>query len=376
MRSPMPVRLLVLVYSFHVLKVSRGETLKLDVKYGLMPKHGFGLFHTLVDPNGQKLHALVDTGSDSFFLIWKKWLEKASGRPCSDWAMGCYKCSEPCSVGKPTTTITFDDGYTVNIFQHKAKLTVGQVSPILTFGLIFNQNPPVSEKAPTNSMGLDYDKGDVNFPSLMTQLLSSKTVTTGIFALYLYPPADPSKPAADGGLLLGGGDPALYVGGLNFVDFSTDKRYMVNLDKLQVGDGHLTLNINMNLHLDTGTNFLFVPQLYYDDLIKDIKTQTDKAAGMHVDFKFDPGKKIWFFPCQHMSKLPLLRFGLGPKGITPFTMTYMNYARNKSNECSLVIWEGQGNIWILFDRMLIGNYFEFDPTYKRVGIGKLKSRSL
>ncbi|EER11641.1 Renin-2 precursor, putative [Perkinsus marinus ATCC 50983] len=375
MRSPMPVRLLALVYVFHVLKVSRGETLKLDVKYEEMPM-GFGLFHTLVDAYGQELHAHVDTGSGFFFLIWKNWLERASGRPCSEWAMGCYKCSKPCSVGKVTRTITFDDKYTVDIFQHKAKLTVGQVSPILTFGLIFDQNPPVSQVVPTNSMGLGYDEGAVNFPSLMTQLLSSKTVTTGIFALYLYPPADPSKQTVDGGLLLGGGDPALYQGGLKYVDFSTDNKYMVNIDKLQVGDGHITLGINMNLHLDTGSNYLYVPKLYFDSLIKDIKAQTDKAAGTHVDFKFDPREEIWFFPCQYMSKLPLLRFDLGPKGITPFTMTYMNYARNTSNVCSLLISEDKGNIWYFLDRMLIGNYFEFDPTFKRVGIGKLKSHSL
>ncbi|EER04061.1 Cathepsin D precursor, putative [Perkinsus marinus ATCC 50983] len=223
-------------------------------------------------------------------------------------------------------------------------------------------------------MGLGYDQGDVNFPSLMKQLLSSKIVTTGIFALYLYPPADPSKQTVDGGLLLGGGDPALYEGGLKYIDFSTEKYYMVNIDKLQVGDGHITLGINMNLCLDTGSNYLAVPKLYYNGLIEDIKAQTDKAAGTHVHFKLNRARK-WCFPCQYMSKLPLLRFDLGPKGITPFTATYKIYAVNVSNVCSLLISESQRNIWFFFDRMLIDHYFEFDPASKRVGIGKLKSRS-
>ncbi|EER11643.1 Cathepsin D precursor, putative [Perkinsus marinus ATCC 50983] len=368
----MLIRLLALVYVFHVLEVSRGETLKLELNYGYMRDYGFGLF-TLVVADGKRLHTLVDTASDSFILIWKRWLEQASGLPCSAWLMGCYKCSKSCLKGKVTKVISFEDDYMVHIVEHKAKLTLGQVSPILTFGLIFGQKPSISEVAPSNSMGLGYDKGDVNFPSLMTQLLASKTVTTGTFALYLSPPADPSHNYADGGLLLGGGDPALYEGGLKYVDFTSDKHYMVNLDKLQVGDGHITPGINMELYLDTGSNNLYVPKLYYNGLIEEIKAQTDKAAGTHVDFTFHTEDEMWQFPCEHIRKLPRLRFGLGPNGVTPFTMTYMNYARNISNVCALLISEDEGDYWLFGDRMLIGNYFEFDPTSKRVGIGKLKS---
>ncbi|EER02483.1 conserved hypothetical protein [Perkinsus marinus ATCC 50983] len=375
MRSPMPVRLLALVYVVDVLKVSRGATLKLDVKYEDIPQQGFGLYHTLVYEHGQKLHAHVDTGSGFTFFIWKDWYEKTTGHSCSTWPMGCYYCSEPCSVGKVTRTLTFEDKYMVNIFQHKSRLTMGQVSEILTFGLIFAQKPPASEVPPTNSMGLGYDKGDVNFPSLMTQLQASKAITTGIIALYLYPPADPKEASADGGLLLGGGDAALYEGELRYVDFSTDKSYTVNIGKVQVGDGQITSGINMNLDLDTGADYLYVPTSYYDNLIKDIKDQTDKAAGTHVDFKFYPEKKLWYFPCQYMSRLPFLRFGLGPKGTFPFSMAYVNYARNQYGTCILIIAENERNDWSLPDRMLISNYLEFDPIHKRVGIAKLKPRS-
>ncbi|EER08005.1 plasmepsin 4, putative [Perkinsus marinus ATCC 50983] len=371
MRSPMPVRLLALVYVFDVLEVSRGATLKLDVKYEDMPQSGPGLFHTMVDENGQKLHALVDTGSGISFFIWKDWYEKASGHSCSTWPMGCYECSEPCSVGKVTETATFVDEYTVKFFQHKSKLTLGQVSPILTFGLIFDQKPPVSKAPPTNLMGLGYDEGDENFPSLMTQLQSSKTITTGIIALYLYPAADPMEASADGGLLLGGGDSALYEGALKYVDFSPDEGYTVNIEKLQVGDEHIIPRINMNLDLDTGANNLFVPISHYDTLINGIKTQTD-----HATFTFNTATKRWSFPCQYMSKLPPLRFYLGPQGTTPFTMTYANYARKRNGVCLLLIVRCSGSVWSFPDRMLIGNYFELDRTLNRVGIGKLKPRSL
>ncbi|EER13514.1 Renin precursor, putative [Perkinsus marinus ATCC 50983] len=374
MRSPMPVRLLVLVCVFDVVKVSRGETLNLDVDYRFMRAYGFGLFHTLVGENGQDLHALVDTGSGLFFLTWKDWFEKATGHLCSAAPMGCYECSKPCSVGKVTRTADFEDEYTMKIFQHKSKLTIGQVSQILTFGLIFDQKPPVSEAPPINLMGLGYDDGDVNFPSLMTQLRSSKAIKTDIIALYLYPPTDPTGASTDGGLLLGGGDPALYEGALKYVDFSTGAGYRVNIDKLRVGDGTITSGINMNLDFDTGANYLYVPKLYYNRLIKDIGAQTDKAAGKHVDFKFDREDEIWSLPCQYMSQLPLLTFALGPQGSTTFTMTFTNYAVNHDGICLLLIMENQEDDWSFHDRMLIDKYFEFDPTRKRVGFGKLRPR--
>ncbi|EER00308.1 plasmepsin 4, putative [Perkinsus marinus ATCC 50983] len=376
---PMPMRLLALVYVFGVLKVTRGNTLKLDVRLKDVRGFGFGLFHTLVDKNGQKLDVLVDTGSDSFFLIWKHWLEKDGRILCKDWPMGCFECSPPCSVSKVTRTVTFGGGMTVKTFQHKAELTVGHLPQNLTFGLVFEWTPrPDLAHPPVNLMGLGYDRGFVNFPSMMTQLRSSRTVSTGIIALYLYPPADPKEESADGGLLLGGGDPGLYEGALKYIDFSTHGRYTVNIDKLQVGNGHITSNMNMNALLDTGCIELLVPGLYYDNLIKDIEAQTDKAAGEHVDFVYHPERKRWYFPCRYMTKLPPLQFYLGPRGTTLFSMRYMHYAKrvpNKSDVCRLLIQKIIRNEWIFPDRILIDNYFQFDPTLKRVGIGKLKPRS-
>ncbi|EEQ99569.1 Cathepsin D precursor, putative [Perkinsus marinus ATCC 50983] len=210
----------------------------------------------------------------------------------------------------------------------------------------------------------------------MTQLRSSKTVTTQIIALYLYPPADLKEASADGGLLLGGGDPALYEGALKYVVFSSAEEYRVNLRKLYVGVGPIYSLFNMNLDLDTGANALFVPKLYYMNLIKDIHAETVKAAGTDVVFEYDSKEMLWSFPCQHMSKLPQLKFDLGPEGMTPFTMTYTNYARYQYGICLLTIALAPGNDWTFHDRMLIGNYFEFDPSLNRVGIGKLKPRSL
>ncbi|EER11882.1 hypothetical protein Pmar_PMAR015590 [Perkinsus marinus ATCC 50983] len=154
-----------------------------------------------------------------------------------------------------------------------------------------------------------------------------------IIALYLYPPTDPTGASTDGGPLLGGSDPALYEGALKYVDSSMGKGYRMNIAKLRVGDVIMTCGINMNLDLDTGANYLYVPDSYYDRLIKVIGSQTNKAADKHIDFKFDSKDETWSLPCQYMSQLPLLMFALCPQGLTPFTMTFMNYAVDHNDIC-------------------------------------------
>ncbi|EER00070.1 cathepsin D precursor, putative [Perkinsus marinus ATCC 50983] len=369
----MLIQLLTLINIFAKLEVVRGAVLKLDVRSTLMPPYGNGLFHILLAEGGQKIYALVDTGSDSFFLNWKDWFDRVSEVPCLNWPMGCYKCLEPCSPGAVTKTVIFEDDQMVKYFQHKATLTLGPVSQAFIFGLTFDQEPPVAEEAAISVMGFHKDKGDVNFPSLMKQLQSSQTINNNIFAIYLFPPADHEDPSTEGALLLGGGDPALYQHPLQYVKLTSESHYYVNAVDLQVGDASSTIEVNMDVRLDTGANYFSIPEAHYDRLMKEIKAHTSNAAG--VDVHFEPDGDIWLMPCEYLAKLPPLRFGLGSKGApVHFTITYMNYAENYYGTCYLVVERGNAENIITFpDRMLIGNYFQFEPD--RVGLSKLASSS-
>ncbi|KAF4658641.1 hypothetical protein FOZ61_005480 [Perkinsus olseni] len=353
-----------------ILLAANGQIMRLLTHYADSPPYGFGLFHTLANGRGQRTTALVDTGSDFFFFVWKDWYEAATKRSCSTIAAGCFKCEGPCAPKQPIKQGEYEDGVKIKVFQHKEKIKVGQTYVNdLVFGLIFDQAPPPTQESPISILGLAPDEGDPNFPSLMKQLRAKGFIGSSIFALYLFPS---SLPLLDGGLLLGGGDPSLHMNPMHFTELRTgDGYYMVKLGTLQVGDAHKTIGINEDVTLDTGTNFLYVSKLYYDTVIKDIKAQANKAARKTVPITFDSGRDVWTFPCQYLTVMPPLAFGLSAKGTVPLTMTYMNYARNDEGYCHFIIKKEDDNSWTFPDRMLIGNYFEFQPDQRRVGIARL-----
>ncbi|KAF4690007.1 hypothetical protein FOZ60_000760 [Perkinsus olseni] len=336
-----------------ILLAANGQVMKLETTYEDSPPYGFGLFHTLTDGRGQPTTALVDTGSNYFFFVWKDWYEAATKRSC-----------------RTDENLEFLDGTRMKVFQRKEKLAVGHTDVNdLIFGLIFDQDPPPTEESPISILGLSSNEGDANFPSLMKQLRAKGFIGSSIFALYLFPS---SLPSIDGGLLLGGGDSSLHMNPMPFTELLTgDGLYKVKLRTLQVGDAHITIGINEDVLLDTGTNFLLVSQIYYDKLIKDIKVQANKAAGMTVPITFDSGRDVWTFPCQYLTIMPPLTFGLSAKGTVPLTMDYMNYARDDEGYCHFIIREEDDDSWTFPDRMLIGNYFEFQPDQRRVGIARL-----
>ncbi|KAF4756407.1 hypothetical protein FOZ63_019884, partial [Perkinsus olseni] len=283
----------------------------------------------------------------------------------------------------PTKTIVYEDDVKVRVFQHKAKLFESYLPSLeLTFGLMINQDPPPTDSSPTSSLGLAPDQGDENSPSLVKQLRSRGVIGSTTFALYL---SLCGQSSFSGGLILGGGDPSLYKHPLQFVKFTESSlgeyfvtkinEVFVNLGTLQVGGAHITIGINEDLLLDTGTNFLYVSQLYYDAIIRDIQAQANKAAGTTVDIKFDSSRNVWTFSCRYMPTLPPLVFGLGTKGAVPLKLSYLSYARNDQGSCYLIIKkQDDDDSWTLPGSSIIGNYFEFQPDLGRVGIAQVSSR--
>ncbi|KAF4650777.1 hypothetical protein FOZ61_011047 [Perkinsus olseni] len=351
-----------------LLQAAKGQVIRLDIGYIHLPPYGCGLFYPMKAEQHQVMDILIDTGSESdyFFFAWKQWYEKSTGESCDHMPGGCYACDHPCTPREPMKNIEYEDGVAASIFQHKGKISVGTNPPIdLTFGLLYDQDPPPTLQAPVNTLGLGPYKGDPNFPSLMKQLQTAGKVKNGTFALCLFP-----SPLM-GVLMLGGGYPSLYKHPLQYVELGMASGYTVKLDTFQVGSAFKTIGIKEDVYLDTGRHFLYVSQPYYDKLIKDIKAEANKAAHMTVPITFDPGRDVWTFPCQNMTIMPPLTFGLGPSGTVPLTMSYMNYAMNDKGHCYFIIKKGDDTSWAFPDRMLIGNYLEFQPEQGRVGIAPL-----
>ncbi|KAF4664667.1 HEAT repeat-containing protein 2 [Perkinsus chesapeaki] len=152
-------------------------------------------------------------------------------------------------------------------------------------------------------------------PDLVRSLLRSPVVDD-TFAMYLKYPQTISSPSV-GQLLLGDGDPSLYKKPIGFVEMTDEIEYKVSLNMMKVGEGVLTIGMNHEALLDTGSNYMYVPQLYINHLVNEITTQASTSAGRQVPINFDQSRKSWVFDCANFNYMPAIVFGFGPNGAVP-----------------------------------------------------------
>ncbi|KAF4710028.1 hypothetical protein FOZ62_022126 [Perkinsus olseni] len=327
----------------------------------------------LVD--GQRMHALIDTGSSALYFTWRDWYERFTFKGACDWLeTGCYVCSTPCG-SDPVTRISHADQTAVSISPRGGKLRLGSTDvDSIAFGLVVAQDPLPDLIPPVNSIGLGIIPTS-NYQSLMDQLRGRLGSTT--FAIYLK--SNPSgRPLGE--VILGGGDPGKYVPPLRYVQLRSQQEYLVTIGTYQVGSGRKTIGINQDALIDTGTQGLIVPQFYVRGLLKDITGQASDAVGggRRVECTEIPGLSLCVFPCQHRSYFPPIEIGLSPYGDVPITISSSYYTRNLGGICSLAITAAPPTLdrprWTLPDFLLVDKYFEFQPSQGRIGIANLRSR--
>ncbi|KAF4674742.1 hypothetical protein FOL47_008792 [Perkinsus chesapeaki] len=352
------------------LQAGAGQVLRIDIIHGHMPDYGFGIFCE-VGSGPNQLWALIDTGSSDFFLVWKEWYESKVGvGSCANLAAGCYTCPSHCVPGEKFH-VTFGDGLEVDIFGYLDTVRIGSTEvPDVLFGLICNQDPSPTEEKPISSLGLSPFVEEECFNSLLEQLVDAKRIESLTFAIYLQLADNPK-----GELLLGGGDPTIYKHPLQYVELDSRDEYMITLNSLQVGDGYLTIGINQQIILDTGSNRLHVPQLYFHDLSSKIMNDASKSSRTEIPFTWNEGVKVWSFPCAYGSYLPSLRLGLGHTGDAVLILTHANYVRAIDDDCFLILQRTAETEWLLPGDGFIGKYFEFQPERSRVGFADLATGS-
>ncbi|KAF4757952.1 hypothetical protein FOZ63_012460, partial [Perkinsus olseni] len=208
------------------------------------------------------------------------------------------------------------------------------------------------------------------YHSLMDQLQGEVTSTT--FALYLR--SLPHSIPTQGELLLGGGDPTLYKAPLTYVPLKSQQENLVTLGTLQVGTGHKSIGINQPARIDTGTQGLVIPPDHFDATLKAITDQASASANFTVTCDYIPALGACTIDCHHIVYLPPIELGLGPSGNAPVLISGLYYARDTGGGfCTVAIKRGSGSTWTLPHFILVGKYFEFQPSQQRVGIADLQS---
>ncbi|KAF4748545.1 hypothetical protein FOZ63_028995 [Perkinsus olseni] len=309
------------------------------------------------------MHALIDTGTSALFFVWSTWFYhfyKPGSR--SNLPIGYYQCPGSCSPIQPTD-FPYLDGTKVYVFQHRGNARIGQTDAgSIKFGLVYKYEAP-DNAPPFHSIGLGTQVYP-GYPSLMSQLQGKAADTS--FALHL---RAHRCGAVTGELLLGGGDPSLYVAPLTFIPLRSQGYHVVEIGSLQVGSRHKTIGINQDAVIDSGAEGLFVPNMYFEALIKDIFDQATALAGAPIHPQWVPKARLYEFDCAFMDFFPPIEIGLGSAGQPPILVT--NYARNSGGICSVAITGEATTRWTLPAFILVGTYFEFRPSQSKLGVAKL-----
>ncbi|KAF4682092.1 hypothetical protein FOZ60_011068 [Perkinsus olseni] len=357
------LRLLLVIHAF---SGTKGQTLTLETTYGNVPGYGYALLGE-IEVDGQTMHALIDTGTSAFFLVWDYWFRATHYLPiCNYPNIGYYKCPGSC-VPSTISTITYVDQTTVDIFEHQGTLQHrGAIIGTVKFGLVVGHESP-DDSPPFHSIGLGRQVNP-GYPSLRAQLQGSGI--SDVFALYLI--GVQGVGLVKGRLVLGGGDPSVYTAPLTYISLEQQSLYAVRLATWQVGGGIKTVGVNQPAVFDTGAEGLFVPKFHFDDLVKAIIDQASLAAGTKVAFTWVPALSIYTFDCTYLPSLPPIELGLGHAGQAP--IVFSNYARMTGDTCSLAITDDSNQFWTLPPSILIGNYFQFEPRNGHVGVAPLRSR--
>ncbi|KAF4708977.1 hypothetical protein FOZ63_027857, partial [Perkinsus olseni] len=178
-----------------------------------------------------------------------------------------------------------------------------------------------------------------------------------------------------GELLFGGGDPTLYKAPLTYIPLRSQQEYLVTLGTLQVGTGHKSIGINQPALIDTGTQGLVIPPDHFDATLKAITDQASATANFTVTCDYIPALGACVIDCHHIVYLPPIELGLGASGNAPVLVSGLYYSRDTGGGfCTVATKRGQGSTWTLPHFILVGKYFEFQPSQQRVGIADLQRR--
>merc|ERR1712190_251930 len=191
-------------------------------------------------------------------------------------------------------------------------------------------------------------------------LVNSKKLESNVFAFYL------GSGGADGELVLGGADPAHYVGDFDYhpvIETAPGKTgyWALAMDDAKIGGSSVT-SVRKAI-VDSGTSLLAVPA---SDMAK-----IAKAVGAKQVLPIPPFNKEYTIDCDTPG--PDIEFVISGKS---YTLKKADYVLNESGKCllgftGLDVPAPAGPLYILGDVFMRAQYVKFDVDNKQLGFAQI-----
>ena len=226
----------------------------------------------------------------------------------------------------------------------------------LPFGEIIEMSPDQKNNPSDGIMGLAWPSLSVDgLPMYINELYAQKQIDDHSFSFFLT-----SKPSQDGSqLILGGVDPSLFVGNLNYHEVLYDTYWTVNINDIKIGGVDVTQGIYTTGIVDTGTTEL-VASTFIGKTITDQIGSAGKVA------------------CNTIPGLPPIVLVLdGIEYSVPASNYILQITQFGKTECFVGV--ASGDLSFVADRaMIVGDVFlktfytHFDYGNRRVGFALAK----
>ncbi|KAF4727452.1 hypothetical protein FOZ62_031038, partial [Perkinsus olseni] len=255
----------------------------------------------------------------------------------------------------------------VTLFDHTGKFAFDVAEVSIDFALIADYKSESPKNEPHAGLGLrSSGNSHGGYKTLIEQLVSKKVIDTDAFSLYLT-----TDEHAAGKLILGGDDPDSYKKPMRFA-LVVDATHVALTGFNIGGDAYPRVPVESRGYLDTGADVIAVPGEFLVPVVYSIATRGEERVALKR-------KDGWYtIACKDRQYLPDLTFFL--KGVdgseVPLVISPDAYVEPKpkpgSKDCILLVDEDPDNEWTIGHPALLGKYFSFRWSEKKIGIADLE----
>ncbi|CAL8093718.1 unnamed protein product [Calicophoron daubneyi] len=199
------------------------------------------------------------------------------------------------------------------------------------------------------SFGMGCASTGTGRPTILQSLVKSGVINKQVFGVY-------AISNANGEIMFGGYNEALYSGDLEFERVKTKTEWVFGIKRIVFGNEDLT-GKNCQGILDDGSHYIFGP--------------TEQVKKIYKQLTCDPSK-LCEVDCTKVSTLPQLKITFGK---TEFIIGPEDYIDKKGNKCTGRIFDVSQHVWALGTLFLDKVYTAYDVGNAKIGFAHAKTPS-